>query len=260
MRTHIFIIFFAILLTKTSIGVCSSKEDMAKAFIDNFYKDVDTKGADKFGGSLKKSRASFNYSYFSADLKKLIQNNFLETPDIGSYKLTSESKSGTEMIITSIGTRSGKIGNQVNVYNQFLVSKLNNEWKITDTYSVIDFYLNFKIKSEKWDESWDINKSYILNGLMNNLKLEVISKGASPNYNEKGRKGRLKLINNSNFDVEDIEYFTEHFDSNGVSVNSYNDFITGIIRSKAYKEFDWSSYDCASCNTQKFKILFFKEK
>lgn len=255
MRKLILACFSLSILALTS---CTNPENKAKSFVDNFYSDVYNNGADKYGGSLKKSREIFNYSYFSSEMEQLIRNNYLEAPDKGEYKLTAERKSDNTILISSTGTRKGSIGNSVNVYNQFLVTNINNEWKITDTNNVITFDINFEIVDSKWEPSWDIQKSKIIQEIIDNLKLEIISE-AYQTYFRNAVKGDLRLVNNSNYDVKNIEILIEHFDNDGVSVNASNDLLTDIIRSKGYREFDWYTSDCAKCISQKFIIKFLKE-
>lgn len=72
-------------------------------------------------------------------------------------------------------------------------------------------------------------------------------------------KGRLRLINDSKYDVKSIDILIEHFDSEGISVNTDHEKIYKIIRSGGYLEFDWYSSDCSSCETQEFQISFTKE-
>jgi len=60
--------------------------------IDNFYNEFHEHGADKYQGSLKKSREALNYAYVSTEMEGLIRNNFVTIPKKETYKLTSVKK------------------------------------------------------------------------------------------------------------------------------------------------------------------------
>jgi len=56
--------------------------------------------------------------------------------------------------------------------------------------------------------------------------------------------------------IRNIEVLIEHFDKDGISVNTDSKTIYDIIRSKGYREFEWYTSDCSKCNSQTFKIKF----
>jgi hypothetical protein len=73
-------------------------------------------------------------------------------------------------------------------------------------------------------------------------------------YFSESKEGKLKLINNSDFDLEGIKILIEHFDNEGNSVNTSNDYVSGIIRKHGYREFSWYTPECSKCEKQEFSI------
>lgn len=239
------------------LSACTSPEKNAIEIIENFYNEVYENGADKYDGSLKKSREVLDYSYVTEEMEQLIKNNFMYLPEKETYQLTAEKKSEDTLVVTSIGKAPGRFGDMVEIRNQFVVSKENDNWKISNSYNLIGYYLNFSIEDTQWNTYWDIKKSNVLAEVMDNIELEIITNGRK-GYGT-SMKGNLRLVNNSNYDVKNIEILIEHFDKNGISVNTDSEYVLETIRSKGYREFDWYTSDCASCETQEFKIKFVLE-
>lgn len=248
-------------LTLISIIIfsCQTPEKQASKVVDDFFNEIYNNGADKFNGSLKKSREVMNYSYVSSEMEELIENNFIGLPDKGTYKLTTEKKPDNTIIITSVGKSPGVLGRVLDTRHQFLVSKINGAWKIVDSYNLIGFNIDFRVVDTQWENYWDIKKSVILKEVMDNIKLEIVEKGYRPFYGGETVKGKLRLTNNSDYDIEGIDVIIEHFDKDGISVNTGETGVYDIIRSKGYREFNWYSSNCSKCVKQTFKIKFVEE-
>lgn len=240
------------------VSSCTKPEDKAIDIVRNFFNEFYENGADKYGGSLKKSREVLDYSFVTTEMEKLIKNHFVMLPEKDNYQLTAERKTDDSVVVTSIGKANGPFGNIVEVRNQFLIKKIDGIWKITDSYNLIGYYLNFQVEDTQWQTYWDNKKSVILSEVIDNLKLEIISKG-KPTYSGRSREGELRLVNNSDYDVKNIEILIEHFDKNGISVNTDNEYVNDVIRSKGYREFDWYTSDCSKCSKQEFKIKYVLE-
>jgi len=249
--------FLSAVLFLILMSSCTKPEDKAIDIVKNFFNEFYENGADKFGGSLKKSREVLDYSYVTPVMENLIKNNFVGLPEKDNYQLTAEKKSDNSVIVTSIGKANGPFGNIVEVRNQFLVSKIDGTWKISDSYNLIGYYLNFQVEDTQWPTYWDSKKSEILKEVMDNLKIEVITQGYKK-FND-AMAGDLRLVNNSNYDLKNIEILIEHYDKNGISVNTDNAYVSEVIRAKGYREFDWITFDCSKCKTQTFKIKFVLE-
>lgn len=247
---------FALLII--TLNSCQKPEDQAMKVVDDFIKEVNNNGADKFNGSLKKSREALNYSFVTPEMEKHIRANFMGIPEKETYKLTAEKKADNTIIVTAIGKTTGAMGEVVEMQNQFLLTEINGQWKISDSYGLLAFYLNFQIEDTQWESYWDLKKVSILTEIMDNVKLVVINKGYRSYFGD-ALKGNLKLINNSNYDIKGMEVLIEHFDNNGVSVNTDNASVYDVIRSKGYREFDWYTSDCSKCATQTFAIKFVEE-
>jgi hypothetical protein len=192
-------------------------------------------------------------------MKELIKNNFIRLPDKGTYKLTSEKRPDNTYLVTSTGKSQSILGRVVETQNQFIVSKLNGAWKITDSYNLIGFNINFRVVDTQWETYWDIKKAEILEEVKSNLKLEIVEEGYRPFFGGEFLKGKLRLNNNSDYDIEGTTVLIEHFDKNGISVNTDKTGVYDIIRSKGYREFNWYSSDCSKCVKQTFKIEFIEE-
>lgn len=251
---HLYI--FALLAL--TLSCCQSPQDKAIKVVDDFFIEVLNNGADKFNGSLKQSRAALNYSFVTPELEKIIRNNFMNIPEKGTYTLTAEKKSNDKVIVTSIGKNTGMFGNVVEYQSQFEVTKVNGEWKISNAYNLVAYYLNFRVEDTQWDAYWDLKKADILTEVMDNLKIEIINKGYRSYFSD-AWQGNLKLVNNSNYDLKGVEVLIEHFDKNGVSVNTGHTSVYDIIRAKGYREFDYYTSDCSKCATQTFAIKFVEE-
>jgi hypothetical protein len=72
-------------------------------------------------------------------------------------------------------------------------------------------------------------------------------------------EGKLRIINNSDYDIQWIKILIEHFDSQGKSVNTDYKYVSDIVRKNGYREFEWLTTDCDKCVRQEFKINFVKE-
>ncbi len=70
------------------------------------------------------------------------------------------------------------------------------------------------------------------------------------------KKGRLKLVNDSKYDISSIIIVIEHFDEKGKSSSVTKKVLYDIVKSGGYKIFEWIEFDCFNCNKRKFKILF----
>lgn len=250
---------YILALLAVTLNSCQSPEDKAIKVVENFFNEVYNNGADKYNGSLKQSRAALNYSFVTPELEAIIKNNFMNIPEKETYKLTAEKKADDKVIVTCIGKSRGLFGNEVENNNQFVVTKINGEWKISDTYHVIGFNITFEVEDTQWGTYWDLKKAGILKEVMDNLKLVVINAGYRSYYFSDVLKGDLRLVNNSNYDLKGVEILIEHFDKNGVSVNTDSKTVYDIIRAKGYREFDWLTSDCSKCATQKFTIKFVEE-
>ncbi|WP_165872270.1 hypothetical protein [uncultured Tenacibaculum sp.] len=222
-----------------------------------FYSDMYLNGSNKYNGSLEKSRAALDYKYFSNEMKHLIKTHYLTIPRKDSHTTISE-KTSEGWMLTSIGKVKNILGFDIEIKRKFLIKKIDKRKKIVNSQDLISFNLNFKVEHKKWDYLWDLQKNEIINDITKNLKLEVVSSDKEPLSNNL-QEGKLKIVNNSDYDVKNIEIVIDHFDADGISVNTDVRVIKDIIRSKGYREFNWSSYDCSKCVSQKYKVNFFED-
>lgn len=233
------------------LSSCSKPTDEAIKLVELFFNEnyINDKIYGEHDESIKKSLKNVDFSYLSPEMEKLVRNHYLSLPDIGTYKLSAEKKSKTSVIVTSIGKTNGFIGN-VNLRHQFLISKINGEWRIADSYNLISF--SILVKSDDWNTLWDVEKSIIHSEVIENLKLEIITHG----YNsvQDFRHGKLRIVNNSNYEIDNLMIQIEHFDINEISVRNNKTYVSDVIRKNSYREVEWISDDCNKCYREKFTI------
>ena len=225
---------------------CKSKEDKAKEIVNNFMKQISDKNTKK---------ENVNFNDLSDDYKKLfIHNYYFPSND---WTLTAEPESDTSIIVSATGKTFNGFGWPRELHQEFAVKKRNGEWKITNSFNVLDQFINFFIVDKRWEFYWDKEKHDILEDLKKNLKIEVLVKGYSE-YNSEYAKGRVKVINDSDYDINSVKILMEHFDNDGNSINT-DDFIIHAIKKHSYTEYDWIIDNCSKCVRQEFKILLTKE-
>ena len=220
---------------------CKSKEDKAKDVVAKFlteindtYKEVDKNLMTKQFDSLL-----HNQGYFlSQDWKLSLKNN---NDSLIVFEAKSETHNG--------------FGNVIEKVQYFYLEYLNGSWKIYDSHNFISNKLDFFIVNYNWSSLTDIEQNEIIEDLKDKLELKILVPAYGNIYND-SKKGKLKLINNSDFDIKDVTVQIEHFDKNGQSVNINNKIITDIIRSHGYREFEWYTSNCSECHEQDFKIIF----
>ena len=172
--------------------------------------------------------------------------------------LTIESESDSTALVKSKGKTHNGFGAPVETIQAFSLTNKYGKWKISDSYNLIASGIDFEVVDAEWDFYWDRKKNDILEELQEKVKIQIRVPGYSPYYGD-SRKGKIRIINNSDYDIKSIKVLVEHFDYNGISVNTDYEYISDIIRKNSYRECEWYTTDCGQCVTQKFKISFIKE-
>ena len=238
-----------ILLGLLLLYSCKSKEDKAKDIVDNFIKQINDK---------KIKIEDIDFTKVSDDYKEL----FLRINDFyysENRVLSLESDSDSSIIVKSMGTNINSLGQPDKICQEFTLKKRKNgDWEITNSYNVLALFLDFEIVDHQWEFYWDKQKTNILKELQEKLELKVLVPGYREYFSEYV-KGKLKLINNSDYDIKGVNILIEHYDSEGKSVNTDNASVYDIIRKHGYREFDWLTGDCSKCTKQEFKINFIRE-
>lgn len=174
------------------------------------------------------------------------------------WSLNFNQKNDSTILIESVGKTHNSFGQPIEIKQKFLLKNTTGQWIIYDTYNLLPLFLNMDIVDRDWDFFWDIEKNEILTELQDSLKLEIIRNGYKNSYSD-AVKGELRLVNNSQYDIRNVSILIEHFDKDGRSVNTDDEYIPDIIRANGYREFDWYTSDCDKCSKQEFKIKFQRE-
>ena len=200
---------------------------------------------------------SVNEELLSDDFKKFFAGkNYYVSKD---WKLTVETITETKLVVEARSDTHNAMGRPVEILQAFTLTSKYGGWLISDSYNFIVDNLAFRVADVEWDYSWDRTKYKVMEELKENLTLEVVTPGHAPYYTNDFRKGKLKLVNNSDYDLEGVRILIEHFDRSGNSVNTDYTWAGGIIRKHGYREFEWLTTDCTKCYRQTYKIYFERE-
>jgi hypothetical protein len=241
MKKFIHILFFAGL---TLLYSCKSKEDKAKDVVNEFLTQINdqTKTLNKELMTEKFATFFKGKSYYTAE----------------KWELTIKPENDSSIVVESKGQTHNGLGQPTELLQAFSLTNKYGGWKIYNSFKLTADELDFEIVDTQWDFYWDRDKEDILKQLQDNLKLEILQPGYSSYFGD-SKKGNLKLVNNSDYDIKGVNILIEHFDSKGNSVNTDHTSVYDIIRKHGYREFDWYTSDCSKCVKQTFKINFIRE-
>jgi hypothetical protein len=243
MNKNIYLIAVALL---GFVSSCMTSEKKALLVVDNFLKQTN----DEISGNLDTTK-------ITEPLYNLIKKDGGFASKDG-WTLSVNQRNDTLIIIESVGKTHNGFGQPMKIKQKFALKEIEKEWIIYDTYNVIRLFLGMNIVDRDWHFFWDMEKKEILEHLRKNLKLEIVKRGKKT-YFGNGYEGKLRLLNNSKYDIRSVKILIEHFDSKGKSVNTDDEYISDIIRQDGYREFDWRTSDCSKCVKQKFRIKFQRE-
>lgn len=232
-----------IIILASALFGCKSPEDKAVEVVDEFLAIINDRTREP-----NKQLITENYDKFFSD------KSYYSSKD---WDLSAKRENDTTIVVLSKAQTYNGLGQPIEIVQSFSLTDRLGGWKIWETYNLVVSDLDFELVDTQWDFLWDRQKAYVLEHLQENLKLEVIT----PGYIAWGATagGKLRLINNSDYDIKGIKILIEHFDRNGVSVNTDREFVRDYVRKGGYREFDWLTTDCASCYSQTYKINFIKE-
>lgn len=239
----IYIRLAIITILLASFYSCKSKEDKAKEVVNDFLSQINDQTKTLNNDLMTKNFSTFfnNKSYYTAD----------------KWELTIKPENDSTIIVESKGESHNGLGKPVELIQRFSLTNISDEWRIYNSYNLTADNLDFEVVDTDWDFYWDRDKEDILNHLKEKIELKILIPGYS--YYSDSKHGKLKIINNSEFDIQNIKILIEHFDANGQSVNTDYKYVSGIIRKHGYRELDWYTTDCSKCYKQEFKINFEKE-
>lgn len=228
----------------TFLNSCKNREDKVKDVVNEFLTEINDQ------------TKTLNKDLMTENFAKFFKGKSYYTAE--KWELTVKPENDSIIVVESKGKTHNGWGQPVENLQGFTLTNKFGDWKISDSYKLVADELDFEVVDTQWDFYWDRRKDEIFQELVNSLKLEVIVPGHG-NYWTDSRQGKLRLVNNSDYDIQRVKILIEHFDNNRNSVNTDHEYVSNIIRKHGYREFDWYTGDCAKCFKQEFKINFVKE-
>ncbi len=228
----------------TFLNSCKNREDKVKDVVNEFLTEINDQ------------TKTLNKDLMTENFAKFLKGKIYYTAE--KWELTVKPEHDSIIVVESKGKTHNGWGQPVENLQGFTLTNKFGDWKISDSYKLVADELDFEVVDTQWDFYWDRRKDEIFQELVNSLKLEVIVPGHG-NYWTDSRQGKLRLVNNSDYDIQRVKILIEHFDNNRNSVNTDHEYVSNIIRKHGYREFDWYTGDCAKCFKQEFKINFVKE-
>lgn len=226
------------------LNSCKNREDKVKEVVNEFLTEINDNTKTPNNNLMTENYAKF----FKGKSYYLSQN----------WELTVKPENDSTIIVEAKGKTHNGFGQPVENLQGFVLTNKYGGWKIYNSFKLVADEIDFEVVDTQWDFYWDRDKDKILKQLQAKLELKVLVPGYG-NYYTDSKKGNLKLINNSDYDIKGVNILIEHFDNQGKSVNTDHTYVSDIVRKHGYREFDWFTSDCAKCATQEFKINFIKE-
>jgi hypothetical protein len=164
---------------------------------------------------------------------------------------------GEKIIVDAIGQSQSVLGS-ASFLQKIILKKINDNWKIDDSYNLIHVTPNFSIEGIR--NAFDSEKIQIIKDVEKNMSFEILQSGQKRKYSDDVIAGKLRIYNNTEYDIKSLDLTIEHFDYSGSSVNTDNITVYEVIKSKGYKDEDWSTFDCGNCVRQEIKFDLYKKK
>jgi len=233
---------FVIVICAVSLYSCKSREGKVEDVVNKFLTEINDRTKTLSQDLMTEEFAIFfkGKSYYSSQ----------------DWVLTAKPENDSTITVESKGKTHNGWGQPVEILQSFILRNRNGHWKIFSSYNLVPDRLDFRVVDTEWDFYWDRAKDRILKELQEKLTIEVLVPGYRGYYST---RGKLRISNNSDYDVEGIRILIEHFDSQGKSVNTDYTYVWDIVRKNGYREFEWSTGDCDKCERQEFKINFIRE-
>lgn len=223
---------------------CKNREDIVKSVADEFLTEINDNSK-----TLNNELMTKNFADFFSDKSYYTSQN---------WELTVKPDNDSTILVEARSQTHNSDGKPIEILQGLYLTNTFGGWKIFNSFNLVEDKLDFKIVDPNWEFTWDREKADILTHLQKNIELKVLVSGYGSYYSDYV-KGKLKIINNSDLDVKAIKVLIEHFDSEGNSVNTDNEYVWEIIRKKGYREFAWQTGDCGKCYRQEYAISFIRE-
>ena len=235
---------FVIVICAISLYSCKSREGKVEDVVKKFLTEIndDTK-------TLSQDLMTENFAVFFKGKRYYTSQDWI---------LTVKPENDSTIIVESKGKTHNGFGQPTELLQGFVLTNKYGKWQIYNSYNLVAEFLDFEVVDTQWNFYWDRDKDDILEELQEKLELKVLVQGYRSYYSSYA-KGKLRITNNSNYDIKGVKILIEHFDSQGKSVNTDNAYVWDIIRKNGYREFEWLTGDCDKCERQEFKINFIRE-
>jgi len=246
MKKLIFFIFLFIL------SGCSNPIEDSKDVVNSFLISVNSSKA------IDESIVTDEYMKLLGDRKYYVIDNWLLEVD-ESQNFHDISIPEPSFVVTAKGVSKNGFGMDLSVTQLFNTIIDDGKIRIINSKDFIAFDdLAFTIKDPAWENYWDSDKLEIIEFVKNNIKLSIIKEAYFEKYSDSTIHGRLKIENNSSYEISDIAIEIDHYDDEDKSVNSETEYVYDSIKPKGYREFDWITLDCNKCKRQEYEIKFVK--
>lgn len=224
------------------LSACISNEDAAKRKVQRLLKQVNSQEMD------------INYAVMTPKYAEYLKGKSLYTSN--DWKLTTAWIDESTLCVTAIGMNRNGLGQDVKIVQKIYFTPTDDGWKIFDSHDFIADVPepDFGFADYDWDNCCDRYKSQILEEMKKEVTLEIVQPG-NRFYGDM-QKGKIRVVNNSRFDIENMTVLIEHFDFNGRPVGTDRTYISGVLRKDGYREAEWLSTNCSPCYRQEFKISF----
>ncbi len=235
---------FVILICVISLYSCKSRESKVEDVVNKFLTEINDNTKALSQDLMTEEFIAFfkGKSYYTAQ----------------EWILTVKPENDSTITVESKGKTHNGWGQPVEVLQAFALTNKYGGWKIFSSYNLVADEIDFQVVDTQWDFYWDTRKDRILKELQEKLELKVLVPG-SRSYYSRYTKGKLRIVNDSDYDIKGVKILIEHFDSQGKSVNTDYTYVSDIVRKNGYREFEWLTGDCDKCVRQEFKINFISE-
>ena len=235
---------FVIVICVISLCSCKRKEEKVENVVSEFLSEINDK------------TKTLNHELMTENFATFFEGKSYYTSQ--DWALTVKPQNDSMIIVEAKGKSHNNLGQPIEILQGFALTNIYGKWQIGSSYNLVADNIDIQIGGDtQWGFYWDRDKDYILNELREKLELQVLI----PAYNNSfwgNRGGKLRIDNNSDFDIRVVTVLIEHFDNQGKSVKIDHEYVRDI-RKNGYREFEWATYNCEKCEREEIKIMFTKE-
>jgi hypothetical protein len=139
------------------------------------------------------------------------------------------------------------------IRKRFKLASSADKLKIIDTYKVLDFSPSMVVIDEQWDLYWDKRIGSAIKEIEASISVWIIGKSY---YSKEGVYGGVELVNDSTYDLSEVQIMVDHRNFEGKSINTDIELLPGIIKASGHRRFTWYTPGCKKCVKQYFSFKF----